>query len=113
MAGSSVPTSIGKSVSSMRNGISPTVISLENVWPITEKLVRHWAGGISAMLRTCKSHCIGDASRASTPHSTERSCQPKSGYRFNYDGSVTQGGECLVVGLSFHLRSSLDALEIS
>ena len=69
--------------------------------------------GISAMLRTCRSHCIGDASRALTPQSTERSCQPKSGYRFNYDGSVTQVGECSVVGLSFHLRSSVDALEIS
>jgi hypothetical protein len=47
------------------------------------------AGGISALLKSCKSHCIGNASKASTPQSTERSCQPKSGYRFNYDESVT------------------------
>jgi len=46
---------------------------------------------------------------ASTPQGTERSCQPKPEYRCNSD-AVYAGGEYSLVGLSFHLRSSMDAL---
>jgi hypothetical protein len=91
------------------------------VWPCREAFC--WAGLVCqrwkevihrwrSMERKDQCGCSLPALLAiATAHGTERFCQPRSDYRHGLDAG-TSGAERSVLGLSFHLRSSVDALRM-